>query len=146
MKKSAVVASILVMLAACGAANAQMCQLGKYQNEPDWRTWDYEVDDHGWANMLLVPIPWTGDAATMSGTYVIEKNPTFQVDPDASGVSNPTTVYGADFWNHHDTTDQGVYGPVEFYDAGVATSDQKYLLELDLVKSTWECWYDADRD
>ncbi|MEW6668642.1 MAG: PEP-CTERM sorting domain-containing protein [Thermodesulfobacteriota bacterium] len=109
--------------------------------ETGWTGWGYVVDGQTWGNWFAVNIPY-GTEASMSGNYVIQEDFLFQVDPATSGLADPNSVYGQNFWNH-----DNVYGLGEFFDAGLGTNDRNYYLKLTLgATDTWEVWYDADRD
>jgi len=115
--------------------------VGATAKETNWTTWGYVVDGQTSANWFAVSIPWDTEF-NMSGSYVIEEDFLIQVDPNTSGLSNPSSVYGAPFWNHDD-----VYGLGEFFDAGLGTNDRNYVFTLTLdATDTWAVWYDADRD
>lgn len=125
----------------CGLASAEPFSVGTTPKEANWTSWGYVVDGQDWANWFSVMVPF-GTEAAMSGNYVIQEDFLFQVDPDTSGLADPSAVYGENWWNHDD-----VYGLGEFFDAGLAPSDQNYYLKLTLgATDTWEVWYDADRD
>jgi len=138
--------SVLVLSAAilgtlaCGSAVGQPSPVGTTPAEPAWTTWGYVVDGQDWANWLAVCIPWDTPAA-MSGVYTLKEDFLFQVDPSTSGLSDPTSVYGANWWNH-----DGVYGLGEFFDAGLGANDRQYALTLDLTAGTWSVFYDANRN
>lgn len=128
------------LVIATSVASAGPYQVGSTPKETNWESWGYQVDYQDWANWFAVSIEWGTDAA-MSGSYVIEEDFLFRVDPETSGLTDPSSVYGQDFWNHDD-----VYGLGEFFDAGLGTNDRQYAIDLDLTLSTWSVWYDADRD
>jgi len=129
---------VLLAVVCCSLANASPFPVSPVPKE-NWVGWGYVVDGQTWANWLPVNIPW-GTEAAMSGTYVIEQDFLFWVDPNTSGLADPTTVYGQNFWNHDD-----VYGLGEFFDAGLGVNDRSYALTLSLgVTDTWQVWYDGE--
>lgn len=140
MKRNVFVMCVVV-IAFCSLTNAEPFNVGTTPKETDWTSWGYVVDGQDWANWFNVCISY-GTEATMSGNYVIQEDFLFQVDPSTSGLTDPSSVYGANWWNHDD-----VYGLGEFFDAGLGTNDQNYYLKLTLgTIDTWEIWYDADRN
>ena len=137
----------LVLLAAAAlmwaapAAQADPFSVGTIPAESDWTLWGYTVDGQPWANWLVVDIPW-GSEASMSGTYYLQEDFLFWVDPSTSGLADPHLVYDADWWNH-----DGVYGLGEFFDAGKQPGDRNYSLILTLgATDTWAVFYDGNRN
>ena len=110
--------AVLLAAAICGVGSASPFPVSPVPKETDWAVWGYVVDGQTWANWFAVTIPW-GTEAAMSGTYVIQQDLLFWVDPATSGLADPTTVYGNNYWNHDD-----VYGLGEFFDAGLGTNDR----------------------
>ena len=109
--------------------------------ETNWGTWGYTVDGQTWGNWFVVEIPW-GTEVAMSGTYTIQEDFLFQVDPDTSGLSDPHSIYDDNWWNHDD-----IYGLGEFFDAGSQPSDRNYAFVLNLgATDQWSVFYDANRN
>lgn len=142
----AICAVAMISFYACNQALADPFKVWPVQEESDWQSWGYHVDNQDWANWFEVTVPW-GTEAAMSGNYALDADFLFWVDPDTSGLADPHSVYDADWWNHRDTSNVRTYGLGEFFDAGSQATDQNYVLKLSLgVTDTWEVWYDADRD
>ena len=138
----AIVLALVILLCGTTAALAAPFPVDPTPSESGWEGWGYVVDNQTSGNWFSVMISWGTDAA-MSGSYVILEDFLFQIDPSTSGLSDPSSVYGEDFWNH-----DGIYGLGEFFDAGLETNDRNYVFDLNLdgPNSTWSVWYDADRD
>lgn len=117
MKRNIYVMSMFV-IACSSLVNAEPFKVGTTPKETNWTTWGYVVDSQDWANWFNVCISY-GTEADMSGDHVIQEDFLFQVDPSTSGLPDPSSVYGDDWWNHDD-----VYGLGEFFDAGSQASDK----------------------
>jgi hypothetical protein len=131
----------MVAAACCGLANAAPFPVSPVPKETNWTTWGYVVDGQTWANWFAVNVPW-GTEAAMSGTYLIQQDFLFWVNPATSGLADPTVVYGQNFWNHDD-----VYGLGEFFDAGLGANDRCYAFTLSLgATDTWQVWYDENHN
>ncbi len=115
--------------------------VGTTPSEPRWESpWGYTVDGQAWGNWFRIEVPW-GTTTEMSDDYVIQEDFLIWVNPSTSGLANPSSIYGADWWNH-----DGVYGLGEFFDAGKQPGDQNYVLTLDVVNGIWAVWYDGNRN
>jgi hypothetical protein len=122
------------------------------QNEADWQSWGYTVDQQNWGNWFVVNIPWD-TASNMSGVYTIKEDFLFQVDPstcdDSTGL-DCNAIYGANWFQHKNADcSQNVNGLGEFFDAGILNTnvdDGQYSLDLDLTANTWAVFYDANRN
>jgi hypothetical protein len=122
------------------------------QNEADWQTWGYTVDQQNWGNWFVVDIPWV-TPAIMSATYTIKEDFLFQVDPSTCDDSNGLdcdAIYGANWFKHKNADcTQSVDGLGEFFDAGIRNvnvNDGYYSLELNLTANTWSVFYDANQN
>lgn len=135
------VLAVLTVLALASVGAADPYPVGTTPSGP-WITWGYGVDGQAWANWFVVDIPWSTDAA-MSGTWLVQQDFLFRVDPATSGSTNPANPYAQSFWNH-----DGVPGLGEFFDAGIQSSDRNYYLTLSLSggTGTWALFYDGNRN
>ncbi|MBC8179512.1 hypothetical protein H8E88_00150 [candidate division KSB1 bacterium] len=118
MKKFLILFCAVAFICFAGNALAGPFPVGPTPKETNWTSWGYVVDNQTWANWFAVEIPY-GSVASMSGTYTIVQDLLFLVDPNTSGLTDPASVYGANFWNH-----DGIYGLGEFFDAGLGAKYQ----------------------
>ena len=144
MKRFILLTSTIVVLMAC-TAMADPFMVWPVQEQADW--WGYHVDNQIWANWFAVTIPW-GTEAAMSGIYPIDQDFLFRVDPATSGLADPASIYGNDWWNHRNAAGVRVCGLGEFFDAGSQASDRYYAFRLSLTGTcdTWQVFYDEPRD
>lgn len=121
------------------------------QNETEWQSWGYTVDQQAWGNWIAATIAWDTPAA-MSGAYTVKEDFLFEVDPSTCGLGASTCVdvYANDWWNHENADCSAtVNGLGEFFDAGIINPnvvDGQYSLALDLPGEDWSVFYDANRN